>query len=347
VSVFVVAERLEVRRFLDGAFVSVAGTDQNDVISIGPDAGGVLVTINGVSEVRSLDGMKGVMVRGEAGDDQITIDKGLLIATRIDGGGGNDLIVGGGGRDSVRGEAGNDDIRGRGGSDQLDGGGGMNRIRGDEGNDHIGSIGETMGATVLEGGRGHDVLRGSFRNDKLIGGAGNDTLFAGDGRDTLLGGSGKDVLHSDDFLSRDTVDGGSGNDKANVDERDTVLRVERAKVIEPPEEGGGPFEPCFLTTAVVRWAGKADDCEELTSLRKFRDGYMRGLEEGPGMIRDYYENAPWVVEAIEREGRGGEEWPRVYAMVREAVSLIEAARNAEALEVYSAEYLRLKGQYLG
>jgi hypothetical protein len=106
------------------------------------------------------------------------------------------------------------------------------------------------------------------------------------------------------------------------------------------------FEGCFLTTAVVHWAGKADDCFELMVLRKFRDGYMRGLSEGPGMIKDYYEHAPQVVKAIQEEGRGEAEWPRVYAMVQEAVELIEAGRNREALELYAAEYLRLKAEYV-
>src|SRR5688572_21828395 len=129
VNVFVVAERLEVRRFLDGAFVLVDGTDQNDVILIEPDAGGVRVTVNGVSDIRSLDGFKGVQVSGLAGNDHISIAKGMA-ATTVEGGLGDDTLIGGSGNDSLRGNEGSDDIRGRGGNDRLDGGLGVNRIRG-------------------------------------------------------------------------------------------------------------------------------------------------------------------------------------------------------------------------
>jgi hypothetical protein len=125
-----------------------------------------------------------------------------------------------------------------------------------------------------------------------------------------------------------------------------MLGVERSRVIEPEPEGGGPFQACFLTTAVVHWAGKMDDCHELSVLRRFRDGYMRGLSDGPGMIGDYYRHAPGVVRAIEEQRRGDEEWPKVYAMVKEAVSLIAAGKNRDALELYSAEYLRLKARYV-
>jgi len=102
----------------------------------------------------------------------------------------------------------------------------------------------------------------------------------------------------------------------------------------------------FLTTAVVRWAGKDDDCHELTVLRRFRDGYMRRLPQGPQLIQDYYQHAPRVVRAIEEQGRGEVEWPNVYAMVQRAVGLIEAGRNEEALDLYSVEYLRLKAEYV-
>jgi hypothetical protein len=102
---------------------------------------------------------------------------------------------------------------------------------------------------------------------------------------------------------------------------------------------------CFLTTAVVGWAGKADDCEELTLLRRFRDTYMRGLRDGPEMIRDYYSHAPKIVRAIETGGLAALEWPCVLAMVHAAVRDIRAGGNAAALRIYSEEYLRLKSRY--
>ena len=85
---------------------------------------------------------------------------------------------------------------------------------------------------------------------------------------------------------------------------------------------------------------------ELTVLRRFRDGYMRSLPDGAAMIRDYYQYAPEVVESIAKNDKGNEEWPQVYAMVQTAIRHIESGREAEALAVYAAEYLRLKARYV-
>jgi hypothetical protein len=70
------------------------------------------------------------------------------------------------------------------------------------------------------------------------------------------------------------------------------------------------------------------------------------LPDGEAMISDYYQHAPQMVEAIEAQQLSEQEWPRVYAMVQQAVTLIEAGHNQEALELYSAEYLRLKAEYV-
>ena len=55
---------------------------------------------------------------------------------------------------------------------------------------------------------------------------------------------------------------------------------------------------CFITTAVCRQEGKGDDCEELTAFRRFRDGYLRRCQDGPGLIREYYDIAPAIVTMI-------------------------------------------------
>ena len=55
---------------------------------------------------------------------------------------------------------------------------------------------------------------------------------------------------------------------------------------------------CFVTTAVCEAEGKADDCEELTAFRAFRDGWLAQTEAGRDQIAEYYELAPAVVAAI-------------------------------------------------
>lgn len=55
---------------------------------------------------------------------------------------------------------------------------------------------------------------------------------------------------------------------------------------------------CFITTAVCEALGKADDCYELNSFRKFRDEYMLETEEGEELVKEYYQIAPAIVTFI-------------------------------------------------
>lgn len=60
----------------------------------------------------------------------------------------------------------------------------------------------------------------------------------------------------------------------------------------------GIFGGCFLTTVVVQGFGKADDCFELESLRRFRDGWLAKYH--PEEIDNYYLEAPAVVERLKQ-----------------------------------------------
>lgn len=58
--------------------------------------------------------------------------------------------------------------------------------------------------------------------------------------------------------------------------------------------GGG----CFITTATCEVMGLADDCDELQTLREFRDSWLK--ENHPEDITQYYEEAPGIVERIKK-----------------------------------------------
>ena len=354
----------DIGSFVNVHYWMVKGTSGDDIVTAQADSGGAKVTVNGVSEIRSLNNIRAISLWGRDGNDRITIDGQLQFPTRIFGDAGNDTIIGGpkedtifagGGDDSIQGGAGNDSIRGGGGNDRISAGDGNDRVKGDGGNNFIhggagndsieGSSGVSAGRATVFGDDGNDSIFGGRKNDSLLGGAGNDSIWGMNGGDRILGGAGDDVLVASDFQFEDFIWGGSGNDRLSRDHKDHWQGVEKESV--PAHPSSEPFiGGCFLTTAVVHWAGKADDCYELTVLRRFRDGYMRGLPDGQEMIRDYYQHAPRVVEVIGQQNLGDEEWPKVYAMVQEAVRLIEAGRNEEALALYSAEYLRLKAEYV-
>lgn len=55
---------------------------------------------------------------------------------------------------------------------------------------------------------------------------------------------------------------------------------------------------CFITTAACEYFGKPDDCYELTTLRQFRDGWLAFQPDGEAIIREYYQIAPPIVEAL-------------------------------------------------
>ena len=55
---------------------------------------------------------------------------------------------------------------------------------------------------------------------------------------------------------------------------------------------------CYITTAVCEFSGKPDDCDELTTLRRFRDTYMSSTPLLLAQVDEYYREAPKVVEAI-------------------------------------------------
>lgn len=116
---------------LRGASLVVAGTQGNDVITVGlnpSDAATIDVAVNG--DVRSFDASrirKPIRVNGLAGDDRITVAPEVTLPTILNGGAGNDIIVGGAGADQIIGGKGDDDLDGGpGGADRIAGGPGRN-----------------------------------------------------------------------------------------------------------------------------------------------------------------------------------------------------------------------------
>lgn len=57
-------------------------------------------------------------------------------------------------------------------------------------------------------------------------------------------------------------------------------------------------EGCYITTAVCKSFGKADDCYELQMFRKFRDQWLKCQSDGEMFIQEYYRTAPIIVEKI-------------------------------------------------
>jgi len=83
---------------------------------------------------------------------------------------------------------------------------------------------------------------------------------------------------------------------------------------------------CFLTTACCEWRGLPDDCDELTTLRNFRDSYVPKSK-----VDEYYRIAPTIVEKV----RGNKEALEfIYQTVKRCVTLVKAGEPVNAMSVY-------------
>ena len=118
--------RLLMAATLRGGTLNLAGTADDDAMTVALNGSAISVTING--EVQSFDAAgltRGIRANGRGGDDEISIDAGITVAARMTGGKGDDTLVGGGGNDLVNGGAGDDDLDGGGGTDRVIGGKGQ------------------------------------------------------------------------------------------------------------------------------------------------------------------------------------------------------------------------------
>lgn len=92
---------------------------------------------------------------------------------------------------------------------------------------------------------------------------------------------------------------------------------------------------CYITTAVCGEMGLADDCEELTLLRQFRDGYMMHTEGGKKMVEQYYEEAPAIVCGINTRSDAGEIYRMLYdRYILPCTGMIREGRMEECMQHY-------------
>lgn len=110
---------------------------------------------------------------------------------------------------------------------------------------------------------------------------------------------------------------------------------------------GSGSEGCYLTSACVTARGLSDQCEELQTLRSFRDGYLSEQPGGPAEIAQYYATAPKIVEAINQLPDAMEIWNRIFEeLVKPCVRMIHANQNPKAHQLYKSYALQLAHSYL-
>lgn len=104
-------------------------------------------------------------------------------------------------------------------------------------------------------------------------------------------------------------------------------------VVEDVWEGvtGG----CFLTTAAVKHMGQDDNGEVLNTLREFRDTYMRKNKEKSKDVEWYYENAPRIVNALDKLPDADAVYKKMYKrFILPAYHAIKKGENERAYKIY-------------
>lgn len=95
---------------------------------------------------------------------------------------------------------------------------------------------------------------------------------------------------------------------------------------------------CYITTAICEKNGLADDCDELITLRAFRDQYMRQSEQGRKLVDEYYAVAPRIVDELKKLPHGGVQifdyLEREY--LRPAIAAIKDGDTELALNIYTS-----------
>lgn len=109
--------------------------------------------------------------------------------------------------------------------------------------------------------------------------------------------------------------------------------------------GGGSSGCCFTATACFRARGLPDDCLELTTLRRFRDEFVRRLPGGPQLIEQYYLRSPQIVAQIERDVHAEQIFAQIYSDIKRAVRLISEGKLDEAYYYYREVFRGLCARY--
>ena len=104
---------------------------------------------------------------------------------------------------------------------------------------------------------------------------------------------------------------------------------------------------CYLTSACTAARGLPDDCQELQTLRRFRDEWLKHQPDGILLIARYYEIAPKIVAAIDAREDKLDVYESIYQeLVTPCVKMIEENNFHAALELYQKYTLMLERKFI-
>jgi len=112
-------------------------------------------------------------------------------------------------------------------------------------------------------------------------------------------------------------------------------------------KNNAPQGNCFITTATVKSRNLPDDCHELTSLRNFRDTFMKKDELMKEEVEEYYRIAPTICENIDKLSNSSEIYDEIYQKwIIDSVFACDSGDKQKAHDIYKEMVLELKERYL-
>ena len=103
---------------------------------------------------------------------------------------------------------------------------------------------------------------------------------------------------------------------------------------------------CFITTAVCEYFNKPDDCYELTTLRHFRDEWLRYQPDGSDLISEYYHIAPDIVNKLEASSLKDEIYSELWKdYISPCIGYIEENELQKCKELYISMVNNLKNMF--
>ena len=105
------------------------------------------------------------------------------------------------------------------------------------------------------------------------------------------------------------------------------------------DDSYGDEGSCFITTAACKVMGLPDNCDQLETLRGFRDEYMMNNLEGRKLVKQYYKEAPEVVASI-KDLDIYRKWFVIY--IEPAVQLIKDKKLQQAQQLYTKLFKEAK-----
>ena len=91
---------------------------------------------------------------------------------------------------------------------------------------------------------------------------------------------------------------------------------------------------CFLTSACCDYKGLADNCDELETMRAFRDSHLKSSESGRRLVDLYYKEAPKIVERINGSINKNQTYEWMWSKIQLILRLIRNGENEDATIEY-------------